>query len=106
MSRTAIILSLGSGSTDEVKVDTLGWALSLKLSPSDSETESHTPPSYVRPGMPFISGFSRTPCFPAGPGQLVNAVSLLLGGRWEDGQAARTSRWLLNRGFEDLFISD
>lgn len=45
--------------------------------------------------------------FPAGPGQLVNALASSgeAGGK-AGRQAAGKAWWLLNRGFEDLFISD
>lgn len=59
------------------------------------------------PGLPLYVWLFICSPFPSGRGQLINAFSCILsGGRWEDRQAARKSWWLLNGGFEDLFISD
>lgn len=101
-----VILPLGSGSTDEVQVDSSGWALSLKPCPSDSETGSHTclHHSYVRV-YPSCLEFHTLPVS-SWPGAARKCFSLLWGGRWEGRQAAGKAWWLLNRGFEDLFISD
>lgn len=68
----------------------------LRLPPLTVGRESHMPTSFKHPELPAFAWLFIPSPFPSGLGQLIDAFSILLGGRWEDRQAARKSWWLLN----------
>lgn len=102
MPRTVVIWTLGLGSADGAKTEKCvrrrgQWGLSPQPFPSDSETRNHTHlhPTNMRVCQHNSRLFVPSPSW-SGLGQLIDAFSILSGGRWEDRQAARKSWWLLN----------
>lgn len=100
MPRMVVILIWGLGAVDGAKVGKRvrrreGWHLSLQPFPSMRWGTIQTYTMQTSGFAPSPLTF-HTPLPSSGTGKLIDAFSILLGGRWGDRQAARKSWWLLN----------